>query len=136
MNNYQGNQVEKCWYNIHYQRFNATIHLSYSALKNKGDLAIQLNNARTLVYKHTVKADAIDEKPIIFETKKVFGLHYNLSGNSASQSQFYITDSTNHFVRCALYFNSSPNADSISPVLSYINADLDRLINSFHWKSY
>jgi gliding motility-associated lipoprotein GldD len=134
INQYHGNQVEDCWYNIAYPRFNATIHLSYSALKNKRDLEVQLSNARTLVYKHTVKADAIDEKPIIFETKKVFGLCYNLSGNSASQSQFYITDSTSHFVRCALYFNSSPNADSIGPVLNFINADIDRFINSFQWK--
>lgn len=133
-NVYQGNQVENCWYNINYPKFNATIHLSYSPLKNKADLEMQLSNSRTLVYKHTVKADGIEEIPISYESKRVYGLLYNLSGNSASQAQFYLTDSSKHFLRCALYFNSSPNADSLAPVLNYINNDIDKFIQSFHWK--
>jgi gliding motility-associated lipoprotein GldD len=133
-NVYQGNQVENCWYNINYPKLNATIHLSYTPLLSKADLETQLANARTLVYKHTVKADGIEEIPINFTSKKVYGLLYNLSGNSASQSQFYLTDSTKHFLRCALYFNSSPNADSIAPVLNYINNDIDQLISTFRWE--
>jgi gliding motility-associated lipoprotein GldD len=132
---YQGNQIEKCWYNIEYPKFRATIHLSYTPLKNKLELESQLVNSRTLAYKHTVKADGIDEIPINFESKKVYGLLYKLSGNSASQLQFYLTDSTNHFLRCALYFNSSPNVDSIAPVLSFVERDIDQIIESFHWKN-
>jgi gliding motility-associated lipoprotein GldD len=108
--------------------------LSYTALQSKKDLENQLINARTLVYKHTVKADGIEENPFIYNSKNVYGLLYNLSGNSASQAQFYMTDSSKHFVRCALYFNSSPNADSIAPVLAYINKDIDQFIASFHWQ--
>jgi len=134
-NVYSGSQIEHCWYNIDYPKFNATIHLSYSPIKNKSDLEQQLGNSRALVYKHTVKADGIEEIPILNETKKVYGLRYNLSGNSASQVQFYLTDSTKHFLRCALYFNSSPNADSIGPVLNYISKDIDRFIETFHWKA-
>lgn len=130
---YQGKQVENCWYNITYPRLNATIHLSYTPLKNRSDLEMQLNNSRALVYKHTVKADGIEEIPINYVSKKVYGLLYNISGNSASQTQFYLTDSASHFVRCALYFNSSPNADSLAPVLNYINTDIDKFIESFEW---
>jgi putative hemolysin len=133
-NQYKGSQIENCWYNIDYPKFNATIHLSYSILQGKVDLEKQLSNSRTLVYKHTVKADGIEEIPINYETKNVYGLLYNLSGNSASQVQFYLTDSTKHFLRCALYFNSSPNADSIAPVLSYISKDIDRFIETFRWE--
>ncbi len=131
---YNGNQIESCWYNIAYPRFNATIHLSYSPILNKSDLETQLSNSRALVYKHTVKADGIEEIPINYASKKVYGLLYNLSGNSASQTQFYLTDSAKHFVRCALYFNSSPNADSIAPVLTYINEDIEKLILTFKWQ--
>lgn len=134
VNAYKGSQVESCWYNIDYPKFNATIHLSYTALQSKKDLENQLINARTLVYKHTVKADGIEENPFAYNSKNVYGLLYNLSGNSASQAQFYMTDSSKHFVRCALYFNSSPNADSIAPVLAYINKDIDQFIASFHWQ--
>jgi gliding motility-associated lipoprotein GldD len=132
---YNGNQIENCWYNINYPKLNATIHLSYTPIENKGDLEQQLSNSRTLVYKHTVKADGIEEVPISYESKKVYGLLYNLSGNSASQMQFYLTDSTKHFLRCALYFNSSPNADSTAPVLNFISKDIDRFIETFHWKA-
>ena len=131
---YQGKQLEQCWYNIEYKKLNATLHLSYTPIQNQADLELQLANSRTLVYKHTVKADGIEEIPINFEGIKVYGLLYNLSGNSASQAQFYLTDSTKHFIRCALYFNSSPNADSIAPVLNYVNKDIDRFITSFTWK--
>jgi gliding motility-associated lipoprotein GldD len=133
-NVYEGSQIENCWYNIHYPKLNATIHLSYSPLQGKDDLEKQLSNSRTLVYKHTVKADGIEEIPISYESKNVYGLIYNLSGNSASQVQFYLTDSTKHFLRCALYFNSSPNADSIAPVLNYISKDIDRFIETFRWQ--
>lgn len=132
-NVYQGNQNENCWYNIDYPQFKATIHLSYTPIKSKAELESQLVNSRALVYKHTVKADGIDEIPINYESKKVYGLLYNLSGNSASQAQFYLTDSTNHFLRCALYFNTSPNADSIAPVLNFIGKDIDKMIESFSW---
>ncbi len=133
-NVYEGSQIENCWYNIDYPKLNATIHLSYSPLQGKDDLEKQLSNSRTLVYKHTVKADGIEEIPISYESKNVYGLIYNLSGNSASQVQFYLTDSTKHFLRCALYFNSSPNADSIAPVLNYISKDIDRFIETFRWQ--
>lgn len=131
---YQGAQIQNCWYNIDYPKFKATIHLSYTALENRSDMEAQLSNSRTLVYKHTVKADGIEEIPINYDSKKVYGLLYNLSGNSASQMQFYLTDSTKHFLRCALYFNTSPNADSIAPVLNYISKDIDRFIETFRWQ--
>lgn len=131
---YKGKQIENCWYNIYYSKLNATIHLSYTPLQSKSDLETQLANSRTLVYKHTVKADGIEEIPISYESKNVYGLLYNLSGNSASQAQFYVTDSSRHFLRCALYFNSSPNADSIAPVLNYINKDIEHLITTFKWE--
>jgi gliding motility-associated lipoprotein GldD len=135
VNPYKGNQKEQCWYNIDYPKLNATIHLSYTELLSKKDLEVQLSNSRDLAYKHTVKADGIEEVPIAYSSKNVYGLLYNLSGNSASQMQFYLTDSTHHFLRCALYFNTSPNADSIAPVLSFISKDINQMIESFNWSS-
>ncbi len=130
---YMGKLKETCWYNIYYPQYHATIHLSFNPIQNHNDLVDQLNNSRTLAYKHTVKADGIEEFPIFYQDKKVYGLKYSLSGNSASQTQFYVTDSTRYFVRCALYFSASPNADSIAPVLNFINQDMDRMIETFSW---
>jgi gliding motility-associated lipoprotein GldD len=93
--------------NIDFVQYNARVHMSY--LKVDTNLPKLLEDARTLVYKHLEKAQDISETSIYDEAKRVFGVFYNLDGNTASGSQFYITDSTNHFLRGALYFNVVPN---------------------------
>jgi len=123
---------ESCWYDIYYPEYQATIHLSYKAVDNNIDDYIQ--DAYTLVAKHTVKATNIVEDIVINPQDSVFGLIYNLEGDCASSVQFYLTDSTNHFVRGALYFNARPNYDSLQPVISFIQDDIRHLANSFNWK--
>lgn len=124
--------TEPCWVNVHYPRFKSTIHISYKKVNN--DLKKYLEDSRTLVYKHTVKASDIQEKLIINDSAKVYGLAYFLEGNTASSMQFYLTDSTNHFLRGALYFNAAPNPDSIAPVQEFIRQDIVHFIESFRWK--
>ena len=45
-----------------------------------------------------------------------------------------MTDSTEHFLRGALYFNVEPNNDSLAPVLTFIEEDVRHLVNTFRWK--
>lgn len=123
----------KNFFNIDFPRYRARIHLSYS--KVDGKLNELLENSRTLVFKHVIKAQDINESLIINESERVFGNYYQIEGNSASGSQFYLTDSTNHFLRGALYFNVKPNFDSIAPVQEFIKADIEKLIESFKWES-
>lgn len=129
---YKGTQVEKCWFDLDYPKYKAKIHLSYFDLKN--DLNKHLEDSRSLAYKHTVKADGIEELPFLNPVKRVYGLVYTISGNAASSLQFYITDSTKHFVRGALYFNASPNSDSTAPVLQFIKADVTKMVETFEWE--
>jgi len=129
---YRGSQEGKYWMNLQFPKNKATLFLSYFSLK--GDLAQHIEDARTLVYKHTVKASSIDELPVIFPSKKVYGLLYDLGGNAASSTQFYLTDSVHHFVRGALYFNVPVNADSLEPAVRFLKKDVDHLIRTFQWK--
>mgnify|MGYP003300928618 FL=1 len=88
-----------------------------------------------LVYKpHTVKADAISESLYQSAERDVYGILYELKGNTASNVQFVVSDSVTHFLRGALYFNSNPNKDSIAPVVNYINEDIIRLVETLRWK--
>ncbi|PCJ89524.1 MAG: gliding motility lipoprotein GldD, partial [Flavobacteriales bacterium] len=87
---------EPCWLNIDYPKHKATIHLSYKPVEN--NIEQFLEDARTLVYKHTVKASDINETLVRRDSAKVYGLIYDLEGGAASPYQFYLTDSTNHFV--------------------------------------
>jgi gliding motility-associated lipoprotein GldD len=118
--------------NIDFNRFGARIHLSYITVD--GNLPKLLEDSRTLVYKHTVKAQDIGENLVINKAARVFGTYYQIEGNSASGSQFYLTDSNDHFLRGALYFNVSPNYDSIAPVQEFIKQDIEQMIESFSWK--
>ena len=120
-----------CNLNINYHPFNASLYLTY--LKIDTGLINQIEYSRTLVYEHSIQADAIEEKTIINHKNRVFGTAYKLTGNSASNYQFYLTDSLNHFIRGALYINSKPNYDSLKPIIDYLITDFDQIFNSLTW---
>ncbi len=122
----------KWWYNLVFPSMKATIHISYKDIK--GNLEKYLEDSRTLVYKHTIKADAINEQTFINPEKKVYGILYEIKGNAASPYQFFITDSTKHFVRGALYFNVYPNKDSLAPSFKFLKKDIIRLMETVEWK--
>jgi len=121
-----------CWFNIVYPDLNAKVHLTYKPVSD--NLREYIEESRNFAYKHQVKAVRIESERIINEEEKVYGLIYDLGGNVASPYQFYVTDSTNHFLRGALYFRARPNSDSISPSLNYIKEDVRYMLNNFAWK--
>jgi len=123
---------EKYWINIEYPELNGKIHISYKNVNN--NISQILEDTRKLAYKHTIKAEAINEKMYIKPEKHVYGILYEIEGNAASSVQFFLTDSTEHYLRGALYFNTEPNKDSLAPVLNFIKEDIIRLIESFEWK--
>lgn len=123
---------EKYWIDIQYPMLNASVYCSYKAVKS--NLYQLSEDSRRYVYKHSVKADGISEKVYENKEKKVYGILYDIKGNTASSVQFVLTDSTKNFFRAALYFNNVPNKDSISPMLDYVRQDMIRLMESFEWK--
>jgi len=126
-------QGEKYWIDIKFDAFNATLHLSYKEVND--NLFTYLEDAYTLATKHIPKADAIYDSTILHRERQIFGLLYQIEGSDvASPYQFLLTDSTKHFVRAALYFNTVPNNDSLQPVIEFLKKDIDHLINSFNWK--
>jgi gliding motility-associated lipoprotein GldD len=132
--NSEGNKGnDGSWLNVDFPKFSARIHLSYKDVA--GNLNMMTEDARALAYKHTVKADAIDERVFSSPQKKVYGIFYDIKGNSASSLQFYLTDSSKHYIRGALYFRSQPNADSLAPAVEFFEKDVVELIESFEWKN-
>jgi gliding motility-associated lipoprotein GldD len=123
---------ERCWLNLEFESLNGTLYLSYKDISENQDLDKLLGDTDYMAYKmHTQKADYINQYPIAFNDKKVYGLYYALGGNTASTIQFYLTDSTSQFVHGSLYFNSRPNFDSIKPILKFLETDIDHFIKSF-----
>ncbi len=120
-------------FNIIYPQLNAEIYCSYIPIE-KNNLMQLAEASREFVYIHLTKADDIQAKAFENQEQKLYGLVYNIKGNVASPTQFVLTDSISSFFRGALYFNNTPNQDSIAPVLEYINKDIQVLIESFRWK--
>ena len=126
------NNAEPCWYNLNFPKFNATLHLSYKEVNN--NVSEYIEDSHNFAKRHQIKATGLDETVILKDSTKVFGLLFDISGNTASAVQFYVTDSSKHFLRGALYFNSVPNTDSLKIVVDYLRKDVLQLINTVSWK--
>ncbi|MGL5946737.1 MAG: hypothetical protein ACRCZV_11240, partial [Sediminibacterium sp.] len=121
------------WININFPQFNGRIYISYKDIK-KNNFDTLVKHAFTLTGKHTVKAYAINDS-VIHTKNNVEGIFFTVSGDVATANQFFLTDSTRHFLRGALYFDATPNADSLGIVNKFLIEDVKYLINSFRWKN-
>lgn len=127
-----GKANEPCWFNIEFPAYKAKIYISYKRInKNLGDI---LQESHEFAYSHSIKADAITEQPWLNPDRKVFGILYDIKGNTASSVQFYVTDSTKNFLRGALYFATTPDEDSLAPVIKHFREDIVHLIETLEWK--
>ena len=139
------------WLNLDFPSFNARLFLSYKIIGGKAvfkkKLAdgsykdssgtnyfdLMVNDAYTLTSKNDVIATSIYDS-IVKTPLGISGIYFKVGGNAATARQFFLTDSVKHFLRGALYFNATPNADSIKPVQEFLQKDIDHLINTFYWR--
>jgi gliding motility-associated lipoprotein GldD len=127
------NRNEPGWFNIEFPRYKARIYLTYKEIDNNFD-GLMEQTYKMNVKNHISKADAIDEKIFNNQVNKVYGILYDLKGNTASAVQFYVTDSTRHYLRGSLYFSAEPDADSLAPVIGFFRDDIIHLIETVKWK--
>lgn len=123
---------EHYWINIFYPSLNATVHCSYKPVR--GNLRELTNDAIEFVYKNASHATSIPEQAYSHPEECVYGVFFDLEGNTASPYQFFLTDSTTHFFRASVYCNCRPNADSLAPIHQYLRQDMIHLIESFQWQ--
>lgn len=123
---------EPYWIDIWYPSFDATVHCSYKAMN--GNLRELTNDALEFVYRNASFASSIPEREYANPDAKVYGVLFDLEGNTASSCQFFITDSIGHFFRASVYCNCPPNADSLAPVYDYLRTDVIKMVESFEWK--
>lgn len=118
---------------IHYPQMKGTVYLTYKKVEHN-NLTSLLRDAQNLTQKHVYKADEIIEERYVNKAHKVYGMFYEVGGNAASQSQFYVTDSTHHFITGSLYFYAKPNYDSIYPAAVYLKNDIRHIMETIQWK--
>ncbi len=125
-------EKSSCSFTIDYPKMKATLYLNYKQVS--GNVKLLLKDAQKLTYNHVIKADDILEQPYLNPKKKVYGMFYHVNGNAATNAQFYVTDSTKHFLDCSVYFYAKPNFDSVMPATSYIKNDMQHLMETIKWK--
>jgi gliding motility-associated lipoprotein GldD len=130
------------WINVDFPQFDARIYISYKQIgAQKGHGSERYNSfeklrddAYKMTFKHTVKASSIDDSPI-HTLNGVSGVFFNVGGNAATAKQFFLTDTIYHFLRGALYFNTTPNEDSLRIVNDFLVVDMMHFINTFQWRA-
>jgi len=149
-NESDGSDKDPYWINVNFDEFNGRIYLSYKNIGGKSVFKLKTSNgyrdssmlntfeglreeSYKLTYKHTVKSSGIVDS--LFATDfGAGGVYFYVEGNAATSRQFFITDTSKNFIRGALYFDASPNADSISVVSDFLDADMKHLIKTFRFK--
>jgi len=120
------------WINVDFPRFHARIYISYKQVNGNFDKLRE--DAYKMTYKHTYKASSIEDS-LISTPLGVHGIFFNVGGNAATAKQFFVSDSIRHFLRGALYFDTTPNSDSLAIVNTFLQTDMYRLINTLRWKN-
>lgn len=122
------------WLNIEFKEMDAAIYLSYKSISAKEPIDKLIEESYHLSYAHDIRADYIKKTPE-FQTKNgLRAVFYSVGGNAASAYQFYITDQKQNFARGALYFNVTPNADSLRPSAEFLRKDMEHLLETMKFK--
>ena len=148
---FDANPENNYWINIDFPQFRGRVFLSYKMVggqalykvkqpdgKYKDSLGTNIfdkmvADAFTLTNKNDVVSNSIKDS-LIHTPNGISGVFFKVSGNAATAKQFFLTDTIRNFIRGALYFDVTPNADSLKPVQDFLQADLEHIINTFRWK--
>ena len=122
------------WINIDIPQFAGRIYISYKTINAANKFDSLVRDGFKMAYKQHVDVSTGIEESRILTPNKVEGMYFSLGGNTATANQFFLTDTTKHFLRGALYFDSAPNADSLGIVNDFLKKDVEHLINTLKWK--
>ena len=126
-------RAEPHWIFVYYPTLKATVQITYKPVLGSVErLRGLLSDAYKLTAKHNVKASMIEQQQVRLKNGLAASL-ITLEGDVPTQFQFVTTDSTRHFLRGALYFNTATANDSLAPVIQYVRADMLRMLNTLQW---
>ena len=131
---FESEPVHPCWFDLVTPQLNGRVHFSYYPIGDRATFEQLRDDAFDLAGKHNIVADYIDEIPINRPAADVHGFAFALSGDVASPFQFYVTDSTSHFLRGSVYVNARAAADSLAPVYAFLRDDVLGVVETLEWE--
>ncbi|PSR13472.1 MAG: hypothetical protein DA408_10740 [Bacteroidetes bacterium] len=131
---FEGTPPHDCWFDLYYPAFDGRVHFTYVPLGKGGENLDKLRQeAFNMADWHNKRANYIDE--LVIQTEHgVGGMAFDIDGPAASPFQFFLTDSTENYVRGALYFNTQVRVDSMAPIVDFVRTDILHLIETFQWQ--
>ena len=123
------------WVNIDFPQFAGRIYVSYKPVTSRSVFDSLVQDGFKLAYRQHVNMATQIEDSLMQTPHGVEGIYFSLGGNTATANQFFVTDSVRHFLRGALYFDATPNADSLGIVNNFLKKDLLHLINTLQWRN-
>lgn len=134
-NSFFGEQTESdCWFNIQYQPLNGTLFCSYMDIKNRAHFDKLVMDAFKMAEEHNKKANYRKEEYIL-NKNNVSGIYFDIGGETATNLQFFLSDTTQHFFRGSLYFDAKVDSDSIAPIFDFVKKDVEHMLTTFEWKN-
>ena len=126
---------EQYWIHVQYPNLQASLQITYKPVRHNLRLLKEyIEDTYKLTAKHQVKAYSIEESILSFPSGLRASL-ITLKGEVPTPLQFHVTDSTEHFLRAALYFNTATENDSLAPVIDYLRKDVLHLLSTLRWPS-
>ncbi|MBQ5993059.1 MAG: hypothetical protein IJL57_01820 [Bacteroidales bacterium] len=123
------------WMTVSYPDLKASLRFTCFEVKNADSLRKLMVSEDKMVKFHYQKADDVQYSVIKDPETHLWGQTYEIYGKEvATPFQFWLTDSAHRFVRATLYFDETPNNDSLQPVIQYLKEDAMHLINTFEWR--
>ncbi len=127
--------LHPCWFDLYIPSFDGRIHFTYYPLNGTAaDWEKHRDDAFEMAGYHNKRANYIDEIRIA-NPQGVHGLAFDLQGPAASPFQFFLSDSTSHFLRAALYFNTQARPDSLAPITQFVEEDILNVLETFRWET-
>lgn len=132
-NFFDAKPAHPCWFDLEAPALGATIHCSYYEIGSGEDFSELVKDAFRIADQITQRANYMDEIRVA-NAHGVSGLLMEFSGSAASPLHFYLTDSTSHFLRASLYYQSKVVPDSLAPVIDFMREDIATMINTLEFK--
>ena len=123
--------LHPCWFDIVIENFDARIYMSYYPIESRADFDKFISDAYKIANQINQRSDYMDE--FIVSREETGGMILEFEGHAASPMHFFLTDTTNHFLRGALYFNTSVRPDSLHPIIEFLKVDVAHTISTFKW---
>jgi len=115
-----------------FPKYKADLIIKY--LKIDTSFTYLTEKVKSDAYYHSFKADAIDEKEFTNSESNVYGVTYEITGSSACNYLFYLSDSVKNMLTGELLIKANPNYDSLKPSIDFIKSDIKHLIETLEWK--